>query len=107
MAILRSSHKAGQTKPQDKPFKDLISGLGQRSQLAAPKYADSTKLGNAQVWGGWTKYAYPSIHRLRLSSWVEANKVLPDSVRKSTTSPTISALLIPSKSAKTIYTTKS
>ena len=41
MAILRSSHKAGQTKPQDKPFKELISGLGRRSQLAAPKYAQA------------------------------------------------------------------
>jgi hypothetical protein len=39
--------RRGQTKPQDKPFKELISGLGQRSQLAAPKYADSTKRGNA------------------------------------------------------------
>jgi serine/threonine protein kinase len=104
MAILRSSHKAGQTKPQDKPFNELISRLGQRSQLAAPKYADSTKRVNAQVWGRWTKYVYPLMHRLRLSSWVEANKDLPDSVRKSMTSPTISALLIPSKSARIIYT---
>jgi hypothetical protein len=45
MAILRSSHKAGQTKPQDKPFNELISVLGQRSQLAAPKYAPSTQAG--------------------------------------------------------------
>src|ERR1700745_2858415 len=43
MAILRSSHKAGQTNPQDKPFEELISRLGQPSQLAAPKYEDSTK----------------------------------------------------------------
>src|SRR5277367_5928992 len=105
MAILRSSHKAGQTKPQDKPFNELISRVGQRSQLAAPKYADSTKRVNAQVWGRWAEYVYPSVYRLRLSSWVEANKVLLDSVRKSTTSLTISALLIPPRSARTIYTT--
>ena len=36
MAILRSSHKAGQTKPQAKSFKELVGRLGQRSQLAAP-----------------------------------------------------------------------
>jgi hypothetical protein len=49
MAILRSSHKAGKTTPKGKPFKELLSRLGQRSQLAAPKYADSTKLVNCFV----------------------------------------------------------
>jgi hypothetical protein len=78
MAILRSSHKAGQTKagqtkagqtkPQDKPFKELISRLGQPSQLAAPNYEDSTKEVITRVWTRWTKYVYPSIHCLRLSS---------------------------------------
>ena len=28
---------------------------------------------NAQVWGRWTEYVYLFIHRLHLSSWVEAN----------------------------------
>jgi hypothetical protein len=56
MAILRSSHKAGKTKPQAKSFKELVSRLGQRSQLAPPKYADSTKRVNELVWGRWTTY---------------------------------------------------
>ena len=107
MAILRSSHKAGQTKPQAKSFKELVGRLGQRSQLAAPKYLDSTKRGIAQVWGLWTKYVYPSVHRPRLSWWAEADKALPGFVRKSTTKPIISALQIQSKFARTTYTTKS
>jgi len=43
MAILRSSRKAGKATPKAESFKELLSRLGQRSQLAAPKYADSTK----------------------------------------------------------------
>jgi hypothetical protein len=74
MAVLRSGHKAGQTKPQAKSFKELVGRLGQRSQLAAPKYEDSTKRGIAQVWRLWTKYVYPSMHRPPLSWWAEANK---------------------------------
>jgi hypothetical protein len=35
--------KRGQSKPHAKPFEELISRLGQPSQLAAPKYEDSTK----------------------------------------------------------------
>jgi hypothetical protein len=50
MAILRSSHKAGKTTPTAKPFKELLSRLGQRSQLAALKDADSTKQMNGFVW---------------------------------------------------------
>jgi hypothetical protein len=40
MEIFRSSHEAS---PHAKLFKELISQLGQPSQLAAPKYEDSTK----------------------------------------------------------------
>ena len=67
MAILRSSHKAGKTTPpQGKSFMELLSRLGQRSQLAAPKYADSTKHVNGFVWGFWTRcvYSLGFIHRL-------------------------------------------
>jgi hypothetical protein len=65
MAILRSSHKAGKTIPKAKPFNELLSRLGQRSQLAAPKYADSTKQMNDFVWGRWTQCVLLSrIHRL-------------------------------------------
>ena len=49
MAILHSSHKAGKSKPQAKSFKELVNRLGQRSQLAPLKYADSTKLMNEFV----------------------------------------------------------
>jgi hypothetical protein len=48
-AILRSSHKADNTKPQTRPFDELLSRIGQRSQLAAPKYEDSTKQAIAHV----------------------------------------------------------
>ena len=62
MAILRSSHKAVEAKSQQpKSFKELVSRIGQRSQLAAPKYADSTKLVNNFVWGRWTQYIYDHI----------------------------------------------
>jgi hypothetical protein len=62
MAILRSSHKAVEAKSQQpKSFKELVSRIGQRSQLAAPKYADSTKLVNNFVWGRWTQYVYDHI----------------------------------------------
>jgi hypothetical protein len=54
MANLRSSDKAGKTTPKAKPFKELLGQLGQRSQLAAPKYADSTRQINGFVWGRWT-----------------------------------------------------
>ena len=97
MAILRSSHKVGNTKPQARPFGALLSRISQRSELAAPRYEDSTKLGIAQVWGRWTVYVSPNPRCPRLSSWAEANKTLPGSVRKSTTSPTISVVPIPSK----------
>jgi hypothetical protein len=107
MAILRSSHKVGNTKPQARPFDELLSRIGQLSQLAAPKYEPSTQLAIVQVWRRWTVYVYPYPHCPRLSSRPEADKALPGSVRKSTTRPTISAALIPSKSARTIYTTKS
>jgi hypothetical protein len=40
MEIFRSSHEVG---PHAKLFKELISQLGQPSQLAARKYEDSTK----------------------------------------------------------------
>jgi hypothetical protein len=77
MAILRSRYRAGKTQPQAKSFKELVSRLGQRSQLAAPAYADSTKLVTAFVWGRWTSYVDSSVHGPYLSSWTEANKVSP------------------------------
>jgi hypothetical protein len=83
MAILRSSHKVGNTKPQARHFGALLSRIGQRSELAAPKYEDSIKLTIAQVWGRWTVYGYPYPRRPRLSSWAETNKTLPGSARKS------------------------
>jgi hypothetical protein len=76
MAILRSSHKAveakSQSKSQPKSFKELVSRIGQRSQLAAPKYADSTKLVTNFIWGRWTQYVYYHIFRLFISSWTQA-----------------------------------
>ena len=42
-------------------------------------------------------YVSPNPRCPRLSSWAEANKTLPGSVRKSTMSPTISVVPIPSK----------
>src|SRR5277367_4976603 len=41
--------KAGKTTPKTKSFKELLSRLDQRSQLAAPRYADSTKLMNGTL----------------------------------------------------------
>jgi len=58
MAVLHSNHHAGKTKPQPKSFKELIGPLGQRSKLAEPKYADSSKLSVAHVWGLWTRLVY-------------------------------------------------
>jgi hypothetical protein len=56
MAILRSRHKVGNTKPQAGPFDELLSRIGQRSRLVAPKYEPSTQLAMAQVWDRWTVY---------------------------------------------------
>lgn len=36
MAFLRSSHKAGKLKPQAKSFKELVSCIGQHTQIAPP-----------------------------------------------------------------------
>ena len=103
MAILRSSHKAGKTKHQPKSFKKLISRLGQRSQLAAPKYANSTKLMTESVWGRWTQYVSP----LRFIAFFFLGRRLTtlglDSVA---TSPTTSQVPILSTSIRTIYITK-
>ena len=78
MAILRSSHKAGKITPKFKPFKELLSRLVQRSQLAAPKYAESTKQMNGFVWGRWTQYVYSlGFIAFYLSSWAAANKTGP------------------------------
>ena len=75
MAILRSSHKAGKTTLKAKPFKELLSRLVQRSQLAAPKYAESTKQMNGFV---WTQYVYSlRFIAFYLSSWAAANKTGP------------------------------
>jgi hypothetical protein len=49
MAILCSSHKVGNTKPQARSFDELLSRIGQRSQLAMPKYEPSNQLAMAQV----------------------------------------------------------
>ena len=73
MAILRSSHKSGKPKPPAKSFKELISRLGQRSQLTAPKYADNTKLAIIPVWRRWIEYIYYSIHHFCSSFCAEAN----------------------------------
>ena len=43
--------QAVKAKPQRKSIKKLTSKFGQRSQLTAPNYADSTKLGNGFVMG--------------------------------------------------------
>jgi hypothetical protein len=85
MAILRSSHKTGKINPQAKSFKELVSRLGQRSQLAAPKYADNTKLAILQVWERWTKYVYSSILHPCSSLCAEANRhdqILPGGLRR-------------------------
>jgi hypothetical protein len=107
MAILRSSHKVGNTKPQARPFGALLSRIGRHSELVVPKYEDSTKLGIAQVWGPLDCVHLPlSSSLLVFLRGLRLTKTLSGSVRKSMTSPTISAVLIPSKSARTIYTTK-
>jgi hypothetical protein len=64
MAILRSSDKAVKGKPQPKSFKELVSRIGQHSQLTAPKYRDSTKLLNNFVWARWTQYVYSYAYAL-------------------------------------------
>jgi hypothetical protein len=101
MAILRSSHKAAeaksQSKSQPKSFKELVSRIGQRSQLVAPKYADSTKLVTNFVWGRWTQYV--TITFIAFSFLLERRLTILGSVRKSTTKQIISRVLIPSKFA--------
>jgi hypothetical protein len=77
MAILRSLTKAGKTKPQAKSFKELVSRIGQRTQLAPPGYADNSKLRTAFLWGRWTKYVDCSIHGPYPSSWAQANETGP------------------------------
>jgi hypothetical protein len=77
MATLRSSHKAGKTKRQAKSFQEVVSLIGQRTQLASPGYIDSTKLGTAYIWGRWTKYVDSSIYGSRLSSWTQADEIRP------------------------------
>jgi hypothetical protein len=67
MAIPRSSHKAGKTKPQPKSFKELISWLGQRSHLAAPKYKDSTKLMTGVRMGTLDSVGFPLLGSSPLS----------------------------------------
>lgn len=42
--------RQAKTKPQARSVKELVNRLGQRSQLAAPGYADSTKLGTAFIY---------------------------------------------------------
>jgi hypothetical protein len=74
MAVLRSSHKAGKPKLQAKSLKKLVSRLGQRYQLAAPKYADNTKLAVLPVWGRWTEYVCSSIRHPCSSFCAEANQ---------------------------------
>src|SRR3954471_10373810 len=105
MAILRSSHKAveakSQSKSQPKSFKELVSRIGQRSQLAAPKYADSTKLVTNFVWDRWTRYVYDHIIALYFFLYA-GSQYLTDSVRKSMTKQIISRLLIPSKFARSM-----
>jgi hypothetical protein len=73
MAVLRSSHNAGKTKPQPKSFKELIGPLSQRSKLAEPKYADSSKLLVAHVWRLWTRSVYFHLYCHRPSTLAEAN----------------------------------
>jgi hypothetical protein len=94
MGIIRSSYETGQIKPHAKPFKELISRLGQSSEPAAPGYEDSTKRGIAYAWRRWTKYISPYMHRPRPSLRAQANKALTGIARKSTTCLTILALLI-------------
>ena len=67
MVILRSSHKAGKVKPRVKSSKELVSRTGQRTQLAPPRYAESTKLVTAFIWGHWTKLFEPPGVELRVS----------------------------------------
>jgi hypothetical protein len=77
MAVLRSIHKVGKTKPQAKSFKELVNRIGQRTQLAPPGYTGSAKLGTAFIWGRWTKYVERSIHGPRPSSWAQTNETGP------------------------------
>jgi hypothetical protein len=70
MAILRSSCKAGWTKPQVKSFKELASRLGLCSQLAAPKYALNE--------GRLTQYIYShAFIAFCISSLAAANNIVP------------------------------
>ena len=73
MAILRSSHKSVEGKSQPKSLKELVSRIYQRSQLSAPKYADSTKLKNDFVWDRWNQYVSHHFHRLPTSSYTHAH----------------------------------
>jgi hypothetical protein len=104
MVILRSSHKVGNTNPQARPFSELLSQIGQRSQLAAPKYEDRRSHKSGHV--GPSTSTHTCIAFVFLCER-KLTRFLPGSVRKSTTSPIILTLLIPSTFVKTIYTTKS
>jgi hypothetical protein len=100
MGITRSSHETSQTKPHAKPFKELISRLGQPSQPAAPGYEDSTKRMIVHTWKRWTKYISPYMHRPRPPLRAPANKALLGIVRKSTTSLTFFSTPDPVKVCK-------
>ena len=75
MAILRSRHKADKIKPHAKSFKELVSRLGQRSQLTAPGYVDSIKLSTAFIWGRWIKYVDSYTHDPNLSLSADINNI--------------------------------
>ena len=96
MAILRSNHKPGETKPQGKSFKELVSRICQRTQLMPPGARRQYEVeGRIQVGMLGLHLRESRLTRLAL-----------DSVRKSMRSPTISRLPIPSTFARTISTTK-
>jgi hypothetical protein len=97
MAILRSNHKPGETKPQGKSFKELVSRICQRTQLMPPGARRQYEVeGRIQVGMLGLHLRESRLTRLAL-----------DSVRKSMRSPTVSRLPIPPTFARTIYATKS
>ncbi|ERF69055.1 hypothetical protein EPUS_09513 [Endocarpon pusillum Z07020] len=53
MAVSPSTHAKQKTKRHSRPFKELISKLGQSTKPTTPKYADSTKKSYENAWIRW------------------------------------------------------
>ena len=91
MAILRSSHRAAeaksQSKSQPKSFKELVSRIGQRSQLVAPKYADDLTTSSTAATPGKKKHPWINVPR-----WSPLYRKLQQRSDKPLDDPSVDAL---------------